>query len=75
MPEPALCMTPAVGSSLQTKDGSGTRAIPLMREVLFRVVSEHFGPAPCAYRIRVRRCSSPAVSTIRPLRRQAMSCC
>ncbi|MFN4867221.1 MAG: hypothetical protein ACK5GZ_13000 [Cyanobium sp.] len=36
---------------------------------------EHFGAAHCAYRVRVRRCPAQAVSTVRPLRRQAMSCC
>ena len=36
---------------------------------------EHCGAAHCTYRVRVRRCPSPAVSTVRPLRRQAMFCC
>jgi hypothetical protein len=36
---------------------------------------EHMGPAHCTVRVRVRRCPSPAVSGIRPLRHQAMPCC
>lgn len=35
---------------------------------------EHMGPAHCTYRVRVRRSQSPAVSTIRPLRRLPASC-
>jgi len=36
---------------------------------------EHMGPAHCTVRVRVRRCPSLAVSTIRPVRRQAKPCC
>ena len=36
---------------------------------------EHLGQAHCAFRARVRRCPSSAVSAIRPLRRQAKPCC
>ena len=36
---------------------------------------KHCGAAHCAYRVRVRRCPSPAASTVRPLGRLAMSCC
>jgi hypothetical protein len=32
---------------------------------------EHFGPAHCAYRVRVRRCPGAAVSGIRPVDRPA----
>jgi hypothetical protein len=35
---------------------------------------EHLGPAHCTYRVRVRRCPGPAVSTIRPLRGQTTPC-
>ena len=35
---------------------------------------EHFGPAHCAYRVRVRRCPVVAVSSIRPLGRSAALC-
>jgi hypothetical protein len=34
----------------------------------------HFGPAHCAYRVRVRRRSGAAVSNIRPLGRSATPC-
>jgi len=36
---------------------------------------EHMGPAHCTVQVRVRRCPSLAVSTIRPVRRQAKPCC
>ena len=35
---------------------------------------EHFGPAHCAYRVRVRRCPGVAVISIRPLVRSAAFC-
>ena len=35
---------------------------------------EHFGPAHCAYRVRVRRGPSAAVSSIRPVGRPAALC-
>lgn len=35
---------------------------------------EHLGPAHCAYRVRVRRGPNPAVSAIRPWRRQPLRC-
>lgn len=35
---------------------------------------EHLGPSHCTYRVRVRRHQSPAVSAIRPLRRQPLHC-
>ncbi|MCP9887835.1 hypothetical protein KBY96_07810 [Cyanobium sp. ATX 6A2] len=34
----------------------------------------HFGPAHCTVRVRVRRSQSPAVSVIRSLRRLPASC-
>ena len=34
----------------------------------------HFGPAHCAYRVRVRRRPGAAVSNIRPLGRSATPC-
>ena len=34
----------------------------------------HFGPAHCAYRVRVRRRAGAAVSNIRPLGRPAAPC-
>ena len=40
------------------------------REALIK----HMGPAHCTVRVRVRR-PSLAVSTIRPVRRQAKPCC
>ena len=35
---------------------------------------EHLGPAHCAFRVRVRRVSSAAVSSIRPVGRPAALC-
>ena len=35
---------------------------------------EHLGPAHCTVRVRVRRVPSPAISTIRPVRRLAALC-
>lgn len=35
---------------------------------------EQLGEAHCAYRVRVRRCQTPAVSAIRPLRRPTTPC-
>ena len=35
---------------------------------------EHLGPAHCTIRVRVRRGPSPAVSTIRPVRRPPALC-
>ncbi len=35
---------------------------------------EHLGAAHCAYRVRVRRAPSAAVSSIRPVVRHAASC-
>jgi len=35
---------------------------------------EHLGPAHCTVRVRVRRGPSPAISTIRPVRRPAALC-
>ena len=35
---------------------------------------EHLGPAHCAFRVRVRRGSSAAVSSIRPVGRHAALC-
>lgn len=35
---------------------------------------EHFGPAHCAYRVRVRRYPGAAVSGIRPVDRPAALC-
>jgi hypothetical protein len=35
---------------------------------------EHLGPAHCTVRVRVRRVPSPAISTIRPVRRPAVHC-
>ena len=35
---------------------------------------EHLGPAHGAYRVRIRRCRAPMVSTLRPVRRPAALC-
>ena len=35
---------------------------------------EHFGPAHCAYRVRVRRCPGVALSSIRQRGRSAALC-
>ena len=35
---------------------------------------EHFGPAHCTYRVRVRRGTGPVVSSIRPVGRPAALC-
>ena len=35
---------------------------------------EHFGPAHCAYRVRVRRCPASVVSTVRPHGRPVALC-
>ena len=35
---------------------------------------EHLGPAHCAFRVRVRRAPGAAVSSIRPVGRQAALC-
>ncbi len=35
---------------------------------------EHLGPAHCAYRVRVRRCTGAAASSIRPLGRHVALC-
>jgi hypothetical protein len=35
---------------------------------------EHLGPAHCTVRVRVRRGPSPAISTVRPVRRPAALC-
>jgi hypothetical protein len=35
---------------------------------------EHLGPAHCTVRVRVRRVPSPAISTIRAVRRSAVLC-
>jgi hypothetical protein len=35
---------------------------------------DHFGPAHCAYRVRVRRSQGQAISAIRPLRRPPALC-
>ena len=36
---------------------------------------DHLGPAHCAYRVRVRRGSNPAVSSIRPVGRRPAARC
>jgi hypothetical protein len=35
---------------------------------------EHLGPAHCTVRVRVSRGPSPAISTIRPVRRPSVHC-
>lgn len=35
---------------------------------------EHFGPAHCAYRVRVRRCPGAAISSISPMGRRTANC-